>query len=124
MNKRRMGAIAERIASLFLEMNGYSIRETNYRFHGREIDVIAARGSTIAFVEVKFRSGAGRGVPRESVSALKRMHIASAARGFLARERLKDVRCRFDVVEVELLRGGQAMRIEHLVAAFGVERWR
>ncbi len=119
-----MGTLAERIAARFLEMSGYSILATGYRFHGREIDVIAARGTTVAFVEVKFRSGGGRGAPRESVGAAKRRHIVSAARGFIAQSRIDGARCRFDVIEVELRRGGQALSLEHLVAAFGAEPWR
>ncbi len=123
MNKRRVGTLAERIAARFLEMNGYSILVTGYRFHGREIDVIAKRGTTVAFVEVKFRSGAGRGAPRESVRATKRSHIVHAAKGFLSQARLPAPRCRFDVIEIRMVRGGQAMSIEHLVGAFDADAW-
>jgi putative endonuclease len=121
MNTRRTGALAECIAARFLEMTGYSIVATGYRFHGREIDVIAVREATVAFVEVKFRSGVGRGAPRESVNREKQRRIVHAAKGFLSQSRLPAPRCRFDVIEVELLRGGQALRLEHIAGAFDAD---
>ncbi len=121
MSTRSTGSLAERLAALFLEMSGYAILETGYRFHGKELDIVAATGSTVAFVEVKFRSGGGKGAPRESVDARKRRHIVFAAKGFLAEHRLDGRRLRFDVIEVVLLRGGLGLRVEHLTAAFGVD---
>lgn len=118
MNTRTTGSLAERVAALFLEMSGYSILATGYRFHGREVDVVAQRDSTVVFVEVKFRSGRGKGAPREAVGWKKRRHIVYTAKGFLCEKGLREARCRFDVIEVELLRGGQSMRLEHLVGAF------
>ncbi|MFH1501951.1 MAG: YraN family protein [Candidatus Eisenbacteria bacterium] len=121
MSTRGTGSLAERLAAVFLEMNGYSILEAGYRFRGKEIDLVATRGATIAFVEVKFRSGDRRGLPREAVGEHKRRHIVFAARGFLAERRISDARLRFDVVEVVLERGGLALRVEHLPAAFRAE---
>jgi putative endonuclease len=119
MSTRAVGTLAERIAASFLELNGYVILERSYRFRGKEIDLVAMRGDTVAFVEVKFRGSRGRGAPRESVNAGKRRQIRFAARGFLAERRLRDKRLRFDVVEVEMARGGLTLTVEHLTAAFG-----
>ena len=117
-----MGTLAERAAALFLEMKGYSILDTGYRFCGKEIDVVAANGATIAFVEVKFRRSDRRGLPRQAVDARKRRRIVLAARGFIAERGLKGRRCRFDVVEIRLLRGGLVLQIDHLVGAFTADR--
>lgn len=117
-----MGTLAERAAVLFLEMKGYTILETGYRFRGKEIDVVAATGATLAFVEVKFRRSDRMGLPREAVDARKRRRIVLAARGFVAERGLTRRRCRFDVVEIRLLRGGLVLKMEHLVAAFTADR--
>jgi putative endonuclease len=122
MNRRALGTLAERAATLFLEMKGYSILETGYRYRGKEIDVVAANGTTIAFVEVKFRRTERRGLPREAVDARKRSHIVLAARGFIAEHDLKGRRYRFDVVEIRLLRGGLVLQLDHLVGAFTADR--
>ena len=122
MNTRALGTLAERAAALFLEMKGYSVLEMGYRFRGKEIDVVAANGATVAFVEVKFRRTERRGLPREAVDARKRSRIVLAARGFIAERGLRGRRCRFDVVEIRLLRGGLVLQMEHLVGAFTADR--
>jgi putative endonuclease len=122
MNTRELGALGERIAACFLEMKGYSILATGYRFHGKEIDVIAEDGSRIVFVEVKLRRSRRAGAPREAVDSRKVRHLIFAAQGFLAEMALRDRPCRFDVVEVSLERGGLSLAVEHIVAAFGGHR--
>lgn len=118
MDTKRLGSLAERAAACFLAMNGYAIVALNYRFRGKEIDIVARDGRTIVFVEVKLRTTARRGLPREAVDERKRRHIIFAARGYLAEHGADDVPCRFDVVEVEVVRGGLSLRMEHLTAAF------
>ena len=119
MNTRELGALGERIAACFLEMKGYSILSTGYRFHGKEIDIVAQDGSRIVFVEVKLRRSRRAGAPREAVGSRKVKHLIFAAQGFLAERALRDRRYRFDVVELSLERGGLALVVEHIVAAFG-----
>jgi putative endonuclease len=122
VNTRELGALGERIAACFLMMKGYSILTTGYRFRGKEIDVVAERGTRIVFVEVKLRRSGRSGAPREAVDSRKMRHVLFAARGFLAQAGLEDRPCRFDVVELSLARGGLTLVVEHIVAAFGEER--
>jgi len=118
MNTRKSGAIAERIAACFLALKGCAILERNYRFHGKEIDLIALEGERVLFVEVKFRRTRQRGLPREAVDRRKRRRIIFAARGFFSERGGRERACRFDVVEVMLEDGGRALRAEHIVGAF------
>ncbi len=50
------GLRAETLAALFLRAKLYRILAQRYRVQGGEIDIIAQRGDTIAFVEVKARA--------------------------------------------------------------------
>jgi putative endonuclease len=52
------GRSGERIAAWWLRLKGWRILERRMRVPQGEIDIIAARGSTIAFVEVKTRATA------------------------------------------------------------------
>jgi putative endonuclease len=52
---RNFGSAAETIATLWLRARLYSILARNYRVQGGEIDIVAKRGSVVAFVEVKAR---------------------------------------------------------------------
>ena len=125
MSTRRLGGLAEGIAALFLEMNGYTLLTRNYRYRGNEVDIVAETGARIVFVEVKCRTSARRGEPGESVGAEKMRRIVRAARGFLSERALTDRSARFDVVEVRVQRGGLEMSVEHIVGAFGADhrRW-
>ncbi|MGA8714470.1 MAG: YraN family protein, partial [Roseiarcus sp.] len=86
--KRRRGAHlfglkAETVAAWLLRLKGYSIVARRYSVSGGEIDLIARRGGSIAFVEVKAR--AELDAAAEAISATKRRRIARAARVWLAR---------------------------------------
>lgn len=121
MNNRETGALAERIAACFLALKGYSILARNYRFHGKEIDIVAADRGRLVFVEVKFRRSSRKGLPREAVDRRKRRQIIFAARGFLAARR--GMSCRFDVIEIRTERRGQKLVVEHIVGAFEAGAW-
>ena len=52
------GRRAERVAAWWLRLKGYRILARGFRVPVGEIDLIARRGRTLAFVEVKWRSKA------------------------------------------------------------------
>ena len=52
----RKGKSAEDDTALFLEKNGYAVIARNFRTRTGEIDIIALKGDTIYFIEVKYRS--------------------------------------------------------------------
>jgi putative endonuclease len=61
---RDIGQLAEDIACRFLEMKGFSILERNYRKLTGEIDIVAEKGNSLRFIEVKAISRP-RGISRE-----------------------------------------------------------
>jgi putative endonuclease len=77
------GLKAEQVAALLLRLKGYRILARRFVVSGGEIDLIAKRGGSIAFVEVKAR--ADMEIAAISISATKRRRIARAARVWLAR---------------------------------------
>ena len=79
---------------------------------GYELDLVVRRGRTIAFVEVKSKSGPGFGDPLEMVTPVKVERIRRAAAGWLASHDATELDIRFDVVAV------RGRRIEHLRGAF------
>lgn len=51
--KRRLGNVGEDIACAFLESKGFTILERNYLRPWGELDIVAQKGNTLRFVEVK-----------------------------------------------------------------------
>jgi len=97
---RAAGDRGEALAVSFLRKNGFRIRERNFRTPVGELDVIAEEADLLCFVEVKWRRGAAAGHPAEAVTAEKQRRIARAAEWYLARHRLRERPCRFDVVAI------------------------
>jgi putative endonuclease len=97
-----LGKTGEDLACRELTRRGYEILARRWRLRAGEIDIIARDGHTIVFVEVKARVGGDFGAPAEAVSRAKQRRIAQLAAMFLARNRLSDCRCRFDVVSVDV----------------------
>jgi putative endonuclease len=85
----------------------------NWRCRDGEVDLIARRGSTLVFCEVKARGSDAFGLPVEAVTRAKQVRIRRLAARWLEQERSAPARTiRFDVASV--LRG----RLEIIEGAF------
>jgi len=110
--RHRDGEAAERLAAGLLIENGYIILEQRYRFHRHDIDLVARRGSLVAFVEVKARRSSRYGTALETVNRRKQNELARAASAWLQRHGKPGDVARFDVVAIQ---GG---KVEWLQSAF------
>ncbi|WP_258360432.1 YraN family protein, partial [Moorella sulfitireducens (nom. illeg.)] len=90
----------------------------NYRCPLGEIDIIAADGEAIVFVEVRTRSTDAFGTPQESVDLRKQMRLRRLAAYYLSGRGLTNRPCRFDVVAVRLDRQERVTGIEVIKGAF------
>lgn len=78
--------------------------DRNWRCSQGEIDLVVRRGSTIAFCEVKTRSGTGFGLPAEAVNAGKQARLRRLGARWITENRERVGRgswsLRFDVASV------------------------
>lgn len=110
-SRHRFGARAEALAAAYLERHGWRILDRNWRFHHKEIDLVAERGGVVAFVEVKARCARGLSNPLEAIGPAKRRDLATAARGWIAIRGAPYRVFRFDAVAVT--RGPGSTNVEH-----------
>lgn len=117
--RKRTGAQGEAIAGAFLQQAGLQILARNWRRAGGELDIVAADGQTLVFVEVRTRSSRAFGSAEESVDWRKQRQVRKMAAQFLSEEQARYRQYRFDVVVVYLAgpRGG-VQEIRHLPNAF------
>ncbi|GGE08308.1 UPF0102 protein [Polymorphobacter glacialis] len=73
----RKGRRAELIAALFLQLKGYRILARRVRTRVGEIDLVARRGNTLVFVEVKARATLDSAVFALHPAARQRVEAAS-----------------------------------------------
>jgi putative endonuclease len=110
------GKIGEQLATEYLQTKDYMIIERNWRYNRAEIDIIAKKGRSIIFVEVKTRSSLAFGTPASFVSARKERFMMQAASVY-AHETNHDWEIRFDIIAI-LLKKNHAPEITHFEDAF------
>ena len=102
VQRQQLGKSGEDLAVEELQRRGYAIVARRYRTRYGEIDIVAEDGDTLVFVEVKARGGHEFGDAAEAVTGLKRRRMTQLACDYLARHRLLDCPCRFDVVSIHM----------------------
>lgn len=110
-----LGKQGEEEAVIFLEKNGYTILERNWRYNNIEIDIIAANKDFVVFIEVKTRTSINWGTPEESVNSKKIRRIVVAA-DYYIQENNYNLPVRFDIISI--LNKGQNFEIKHIDDAF------
>ncbi len=116
---RELGPYGEKLAAKFLKRLGYRILKQNYHCLAGEIDIIAADGDTLVFVEVKTRSDDTASHPEDAVGLLKRRQVVRVAKFFLARMQAQHIPARFDILAIVVPPGRRARPlITHFKDAF------
>lgn len=106
------GRRAERRAALLLRLKGYRILATRFRCPQGEIDLIARRGRTLIFVEVKARSDEASAAA--AIGLRQQTRITAAAEVYLQQNpHFADFDMRFDAVLI-----GRSVWPQHYVDAW------
>ncbi|HEY9551676.1 MAG TPA: YraN family protein [Prevotella sp.] len=113
-----LGKWGEETAVKFLREKGYTIRECDWKFGKRDIDVIALTPdeTTVVFVEVKTRATDAVTSPEEAVNNSKIRSIGLAANAYVKMNN-EPLELRFDVISI-VGTNNENMRIEHIEDAF------
>ena len=116
--RQAFGELGERIAERWLRRQGWRVVQRRFRSGHRDIDLVMEREGTVAFVEVKARTGVAFGDPTEAVNWSKQKELARSASVWIERHGRPSESYRFDVVGV--LVEGERVRIRHVPNAFSL----
>jgi len=119
LERRAFGLQAESRAERYLRRKGYRILERNARSSSGELDLVVERDGVLVFVEVKARRTDAYGGGPYAVDHRKQGRLIRLAAQYLARRRVRDRACRFDVVLLQE-EGKGLHQIEHIENAFDV----
>lgn len=102
ISRVQRGRWAEQAAVVYLQAQGMTLLERNYRIRTGEIDIIMTNGALLIFVEVRYRAKWEYGAAVETIDARKQARILNTARHYLLTHsgRGKEPPCRCDVVIV------------------------
>ena len=116
LRSKARGDEGETMAVEYLENEGFTILQRNYRFERGEIDIIAQENDELVFVEVKSRHTQSFGTPEDAITPKKESYLKRTAEGFLFQHNLEDKACRFDVIAIEWK--GERPDIRHIKNVF------
>lgn len=113
MNSDQKGRLAESVACFYLRLKGYKILSTRYKTKMGEVDIIARKSDTIAFIEVKKRPSTDDGLYAVHPRAMTR--IKRAAEHYLIHHQktAQNLQPRFDVIAIAAYH-----QIKHINNAF------
>jgi putative endonuclease len=117
VSHKEIGKRGEKLAVDYLRKNKYLILEQNYCCHLGEVDIIAKKGNTLIFCEVKTKASSKFGEPVEEVDDYKQEKLKRLANYYFAFKTRQNLQCRFDVISINLTTGGEA-KVNHLKNAF------
>ncbi len=117
MIRNKTGVWGEIFATRYLRDRGYKILSSNYVCRFGEMDIVAQKGSTVCFVEVKTRNEKTYIRPMEAVDDGKMNRLRMTAKNFFSFTKIAG-QARFDVCEVYLDYGNRLVDINYIENAF------
>jgi len=81
--RQKLGQWGEKWAASYLEAQGCTLVDTNWRCPAGEVDIVLQDGDWLAFVEVRTRRGTSFGTPEESITPQKLAHMAAVAETYV-----------------------------------------
>ena len=118
LSSAESGALAEGYAAEALAERGLTVVGRNFRTRYGELDIVAADGDALAFVEVRARRArTGFGSPAETVTAAKAARLIAAAQEYVQSAGGERREWRIDLAAVELDRWGRPAAAEFIESA-------
>jgi putative endonuclease len=115
--KRIRGLEGEDAATAYLKRERFTIIERNFRARRGEIDIIAKKGKTLYFIEVKARGDSSIIDPLEAVTKRKQQSIRRTAEHYLLKNpKMEKMPCSFGVIGID--HSYYPPRIECILDAF------
>lgn len=109
----------ESIAARHLQANSYKVIAKNFRSPYGEIDIIAEKGDTLVFVEVKCRKSHSMRAALDAVSFTKQKRISLTAQYYINQNPLpSNCITRFDVIIVFYFESTDTFQVHHFEDAF------
>ncbi|HUG33143.1 MAG TPA: YraN family protein [Anaerolineales bacterium] len=98
-HNQRIGKWGEEIAAGYLTQRSAEIVTRNARTPYGEIDIVVRQGDITIFIEVKTRTSDKMGMPEDSITARKRLHMLSAAEHYAMEHEIDH--WQIDVISIE-----------------------
>lgn len=106
-----LGKNGEEAAASYLRAHGYTILARNWRHGHNELDIVAEKGESLVFVEVKCRTVGGMLHPLEAYTPAKARRVWKAASDWVRLHNAWERPCQVDVICVTA--NQKSLSVEH-----------
>ncbi|WP_113907072.1 YraN family protein [Aliidiomarina celeris] len=102
MSTRTTGTIYENTAVRYLQQQGLTLVEQNFRLRDGEIDIIMKHGQFLVFIEVKYRRSGAFADILEQIQPAQLQRVRRSARIYLHLHGYAEhlTACRFDILAI------------------------
>lgn len=119
---RLRGHELETVALSYLSRQGLRLHQRNFQCRLGEIDLIMQEGSTLVFVEVRYRQSVRYGSAVETVNWRKQRKLLRTAQVYLGlRYAAHTPPCRFDILGIAPGDGAEGYQFDWCRNAFGLQ---
>ena len=119
LNKNAItGCKGEIIAVDYLQKNGYTVVDKNWRFGHKEVDIIAVDKNTLVIVEVKTRRSDSGLTYEDVLPHSKQQYLIEAAEAYMEEKKI-ETELRFDLIFIYLQ--NDSHKLDHILNAFNAE---
>lgn len=86
MSQYTAGLTGEKLAEEYLLKLGYKLVERRFRSRHGEVDLIARKGKTLHFIEVKYRPDSRLGSGLSGITPAKKRHLMDSVKAYLGKK--------------------------------------
>jgi putative endonuclease len=86
MSQYRAGLIGEQLAEQYLLKLGFKLVDRRFRSRHGEVDLIASKGKTLHFIEVKYRPDSRLGSGLSVITPVKKRRLLDSIKVYLGRK--------------------------------------
>ncbi len=101
-NTRQQGSYYEQMAAEYLRRQGLTFITHNANYHLGELDLVMRDGTTLVFVEVRYRASTNHGHAAETITRSKQARLIKAANCWMLANKINSHSAdfRFDIVAI------------------------
>ncbi|MBI2450918.1 MAG: YraN family protein [Parcubacteria group bacterium] len=116
--KSELGKFGEDFSVQYLENHNYKILDRNYRLKFGELDIVAQKGKTVVFCEVKTRIKNDFASPEDNVNFKKQKKLIRLAELYLIKNKYpQNQEWQIDIISIDVDRQSKKSEIRHLEQA-------
>lgn len=118
INRKQIGDYGENIAAEFLIKKGWKIIQRNLKASYQEMDILALKDGTFAFIEVKTRLSDSLGGADYAITGRKMRNLKRGIRKFIHRHKIDENLIRLDLISVDICKKTKTAKIKHYTDIF------